>query len=266
MKRVRILSPAHVAILSAAVALLACDTTDGDPTTDPNDALDITNVILTNRTANCADYVEAYKSSATDIATTIAYTGSLVVTESAGTCVFTSNAVPNHDFNDAGGFVNSFTTQMQAYTVTATPQANAEPTALSLTYDNAVMLNGIKLDLLAAGCFGVGDGFIGCNDISAPWRFDPMSPNANFGTDSHNAHTQPNGGYHYHGNPKALFNDGDASVASPVIGFAADGFPIYGSFFDDNGTIRKALSSYKLKDGDRPTAAGSPGGTYDGRT
>ena len=82
--------------------------------------------------------------------------------------------------------------------------------------------------------------------------------------DSHNAHTQPSGAYHYHGNPKALFDDHDNKMASPVIGFAADGFPIFGSYFDDNGTIRKATSSYQLKQGNRPSGAGNPGRTYDG--
>ena len=34
---------------------------------------------------------------------------------------------------------------------------------------------------------------------------------------------------------------------SPVIGFAADGFPIYGPCFNDNGNIREVLSGYVLK-------------------
>jgi len=89
---------------------------------------------------------------------------------------------------------------------------------------------------------GVGDGNIGCNDLSSPWRYDPMSPNANFGTDQHNAHTQPNGLYHYHGTPNELFNNNDTSrVESPVIGFAKDGYPIYGNYYKDaNNVIQKA--------------------------
>ncbi|WP_206705330.1 YHYH protein [Marinomonas colpomeniae] len=144
-------------------------------------------------------------------------------------------------------------------------------TELSLRKDNAVFLNGVKLDLLAAGCFGVRDGFIGCGNTDQPFRFDPMSSLNNFGTDSHNAHTQPDGAYHYHGNPIAMFSS-NGGVASPVIGFATDGFPIYGSYFDDEGVIRKAKSSYVLKENDGKrtdiTFAGkkySPGGSYDGK-
>ena len=52
--------------------------------------------------------------------------------------------------------------------------------------------------------------------------------------------------------------------ASGVIGFAADGFPIYGSWADLGDGIRQLRSSYRLRAGDRPTGAGNPGGTYDG--
>ncbi len=60
-----------------------------------------------------------------------------------------------------------------------------------------------------------------------------MSPLGHrFGADQHNVHVQPNGLYHYHGNSTALFQL-DGSVESPVIGFAAVGFPIFGSFIDE---------------------------------
>jgi hypothetical protein len=227
--------------------------------------VDITNATLTNRSANCADYVATYTSDALDAESNTVLMGSMTVAVSNGSCVFASNAIPNHTFNDAGGFVNGISKQDQSLTITAKPQKNSLPTPLSLRYDNATMLNGVKVDLLAAGCYGVGDGFIGCFELGTPWRYDPMFAGNDFGTDSHNAHTQPDGTYHYHGNPKALFDDGDNSAASPVVGFAADGFPIFGSYFDDNGTIRKAESSYQLLKGSRPTDNGSPGGAYDGR-
>jgi len=89
-----------------------------------------------------------------------------------------------------------------------------------------------------------------------PWRYDPMSPLNTFGTDAHNAHVQPTGAYHYHGNPMAMFNQdcSQESSPSPVIGFAADGFPVYGACFRDQetGEIRKVLSGYELKDNGGP--------------
>ena len=139
-----------------------------------------------------------------------------------------------------------------------------EPTAISLNTDNGILLNGVKIDLLAAACYNVADERIGCFNTDQPWRFDPMSPLNRFGTDSHNAHTQPNGAYHYHGNPKALFQQENPSQESPVVGFAADGFPIYGPFIDDHGIIRRVTSSYQLRAGSRPSGTGDPGGSYDG--
>jgi|GEM_PF-1321192 len=232
-----------------------------EPTVGPDGNIDITDAILNSRSANCADYVASYTADALDVANDTAYMGMLTVTVDDDTCTFTSNAIPNHDFNDISDFPNIPSEQDLSLTFTTDPQISTNSTPLSLQYNNAILLNGVKVDLLAAGCYGVGDGRIGCTDMSTPYRYDPMAPTANFGTDSHNAHTQPNGEYHYHGNPKALFDDSDDSAASPLIGFAADGFPIFGTYFDDNGTIRKASSSYQLKSG---TRTGGPGGIYDG--
>lgn len=244
------------AICCALLTLAAVGVTANDVV-----AHDITDAILTERSANCADYVAANTATATDVQADRTYDAAVIVTTDGMTCTFASNAVPNHDFNATGRFVTPLAEQDQVYAVTANPTANESPTPLSLMLDNAVFLNGVKLDLMAAGCFGVGDGKIGCGDMATPYRYDPMSEASSFGTDEHNAHTQPDGTYHYHGNPMALFEQTTPSSPSPVIGFAADGFPVFGSFIDDGGTIRKATTSYRLKTGTRP---GGPGGTYDG--
>jgi len=143
------------------------------------------------------------------------------------------------------------------------PQPGSSVTELSLDVDNAILLNGAKVDILAAGCFGVGNGRTGCNAANQPWRFDPLNPDAGFLVDTHNAHTQPDGTYHYHGEPNALFSSAEA-VVPPVVGFAADGFPIFGSFIRDGDEIRKVQSSYRLRSGARPSGSGQPGGIYDG--
>ena len=52
-----------------------------------------------------------------------------------------------------------------------------------------------------------------------------------------------------------------------MIGFAADGFPIYGSYIYDSetGTYRKVVSGYTLKDGLRGEESDTnSGGTHDG--
>jgi hypothetical protein len=222
---------------------------------------DIINALLSKRSANCTAYADTYSAKATDEQNATTYAGHVTIAVSRNTCTISSNAVPNHDFNATGRFANPFREQDQSFTVTASPTAAQQPTALSLQYDNAVFLNGVKLDLMAAGCFGVGDGRIGCGDMSTPYRYDPLGAGSNFGADEHNAHTQPDGTYHYHGNPLALFAQSNPTEPSPVIGLAADGFPIFGSFIMDNGKLRKAQSSYQLKSG---TRVGGPGGAHDG--
>ncbi|RUS60418.1 YHYH protein [Pseudorhodobacter sp. E13] len=222
---------------------------------------DITDALLTERSANCADYAETYSAQVRDVQAAKPFVASVAISVVGEHCEIASNAVPNHDFNATGRFVTPLTEQDQTYRIPARPSAAPSPTALSLRSDNAVFLNGVKLDLMAAGCFGVRDGKIGCNDMSAPYRYDPMAPGAGFGADEHNAHNQPDGTYHYHGNPMALFAQDNPTAPSPVIGFAADGFPIFGSYIADGGRLRKATTSYRLKSGTRP---GGPGGSYDG--
>ncbi len=224
-------------------------------------AHDITDAILTERAANCAAFAQDSTAIATDVQRGRTFEAAVTVTVNGSVCEISSNAIPNHDFNATGRFATAVSAQDQTFTVPVAPQIASQPTALSLAFDNAVFLNGVKLDQMAAGCFGVGDGRIGCNDMAAPFRYDPLGIGSNFGADEHNAHAQPDGTYHYHGNPMALSDQGDASAPSPVIGFAADGFPIFGSYIFDDGAIRKATSSYQLKSGTRP---GGPGGTYDG--
>jgi hypothetical protein len=246
--------------LTATHTILDDDASSANP-------IDITDKILTSSSANCNDYINSYQSSVSDITKSISYQGSLTIALSGTKCSFTTNQIPNHDFNDASAsFASDVSEQAsETYTVTSSPTAANTTTALSLTYDNALFLNGVKLDLLSAACSGIGNEKDGCTDINQPFRFDPMSPLNFFGVDEHNAHPQPGGAYHYHGSPVALFYT-DTAIVSPVIGFAADGFPVYGSYFDDNGTIRKATSSYQLKQGSRVAVDGvDPGGSYDGQ-
>ncbi|NQZ21796.1 MAG: sulfatase-like hydrolase/transferase [Colwellia sp.] len=227
--------------------------------------IDITDAILTARSANCSDYLESYQSTVLDVNNGTVFNGELMISLSGEQCIFQTNNIPNHDFNDAAqAFPNDVSAQNNSFTISTNPTHAASTTAVSLQVDNAILLNGVKVDLLAAACFGVGDGKVGCNDINQAWRYDPMFVANGFRVDTHNAHSQPDGSYHYHGKPNALYQDDDNSVISPLVGFAADGYPIFGSYFDDNGLIRKAVSSFQVISGSRPAGTGAPGGNYDG--
>ena len=235
-------------------------------TTVNTSATDITNILLTSRSGSCVSYIGEYQSSVVDIQRAVDFNGSVVITQSGNECIFTVNEIPNHNFNDASAdFATNVAEQQGSYRVTSSATIATNNTELSLQTTNGIMLNGVLLDILPAACYDTGNEplgqeRIGCgmDQIDHPWRYDAMSPYNGFGTDEHNAHTQPDGTYHYHANPMALFEQdcGILTLASPVIGFAADGFPIYGSCFEENGIANKALSSYKLKSGARVTVNG----------
>lgn len=98
------------------------------------------------------------------------------------------------------------------------------------------------------------------------WRYEAMTGFINLGIDMNNAHVQPNGAYHYHGLPEGLLSGNDGRKHSPLVGWAADGFPIYAIYGYANplksGSVKALKSSYGLKSGSRN---GGPGGSYDGR-
>ncbi|WKE66205.1 YHYH protein [Gallaecimonas kandeliae] len=226
--------------------------------------VDLTNAILTSRDADCASYAGSYTAHVQDFHRSLDFTASLTISADADKCHFATNVIPNHDFDDGDrAFANNVSAQDDQYAVPRHPAFAASTTALTLETTNAMLLNGAVVDLLPAACWGVGDGKIGCNDDATPWRYDPDNPLADFGTDSHHAHAQPNGTYHYHGDPRALYGEaGDAP--SPLIGFAADGFPVFGPYIEKNGQIVAVRSSYQLKAGTRPGGSEGPGGSYDG--
>jgi hypothetical protein len=81
---------------------------------------------------------------------------------------------------------------------------------------------------------------------------------------------QPNGAYHYHGIPNALLARlSNGKPAMVLLGWAADGFPIYGPWGhaaarDGASELRVLKTSYQLKSGTRPRTGDQPGGAYDG--
>jgi len=109
------------------------------------------------------------------------------------------------------------------------------------------------------------------NDRRSGWSYEAGTGFLNLGLDENNAHVQPNGSYHYHALPTGLVERlGGEGKKMLLIGWAADGFPIYsGMAFTDpkdpKSPLKKMVSSYHLKPGARPVQEGGPGGNYDGR-
>ncbi len=275
MKVLRVVTA--VAVLLVAPACGGDDSSGGDSSVAdaaPDAAggvVDITDAVFVLRDPSCASYVGHYSASVRDIARDMAFTADVEISFDGSDCTIRSNGIPNHDFDDAGAFATPAAEVDESFHLIGAPTAAGAITDLSLQYDNGVFLDGVKLDVRAAACYGVGpdpvgEEKIGCMTEGTPWRYDPAFAGNDFGTDAHHAHTQPDGAYHYHGDPLAMYDDSGATE-SGLIGFAADGFPIYGPFIDDGGTIRRVISGYTLESGARVSQPGEgafPGGDYDG--
>ncbi len=244
---------------------------------------DIYNANFAEVSVDCADYINVYDAMPLDIQNSLTFDADVTVTATDTDCTIVSNSIPNHDFNDdsaafAGGAAGSTITAQENFehTITRTPEFASEPTFITANIKNGIFLNGVRLDIISAGCYkptdsaadANGEVGIGCTSDDS-WILDPLSTESKFGADLHNAHTQPGGLYHYHGSPLAMYDLTSGSGVSPVIGFAADGFPIFGAFFeDDTGAIREAVSGYTVRTGSRGVQSDSepnPGGDYTGR-
>ncbi|MCX2723147.1 YHYH protein [Roseibium salinum] len=104
------------------------------------------------------------------------------------------------------------------------------------------------------------------NDRRSGWNYEALGGACKLGLDTYNAHVQPDGTYHYHGIPTGVLAASGGKSVPAMIGYAADGFPVYGPYgYSDpkrKSAVRKLKSSYRVKSGTRP---GGPGGRYNGK-
>lgn len=209
----------------------------------------------------CADHQGTTNHASMDVGRKVSLNGTVTITAKQDHCEITTNGIPNHSFNDGGtSFPHDVSEQSFQLQVPLAPKWNNTPTPLSLDTDNAILLSGAKVDMIAAACYNVEDGKTGCNDMSQPWRYDPVYSSNGFRVDRWMAHAQPTGAYHYHG-------VGKMAQANQVLGVAADGFAIHSALIEINGKPATMRSSYRLRSGVRTQSDASlplPNGEYDG--
>ncbi|WP_246541418.1 YHYH protein [Roseibium polysiphoniae] len=120
-----------------------------------------------------------------------------------------------------------------------------------------IALNGVLMDPGTAETWQ--------NDRRSGWNYEAKGRACRLGLDKFNAHVQPDGTYHYHGIPTGLLAQNGGRKTPALIGYAADGFPIYGNYgYSDPAkpsSMKKLNSSYAIKSGTRPSG---PGGSYNG--
>ncbi|APG62060.1 hypothetical protein LPB140_03650 [Sphingorhabdus lutea] len=193
-----------------------------------------------------------------------------------GQRLLTANAVPDHEI---GAFPNpanpnKISQQNVHFVVTTSPIAYSGPGGR--VKEPVMGLNGVKFD--------PGTGGSCSDDITNPeqcplgpggggrWNIEALGQDIfDFGEDMNNAHVQPTGAYHYHGVPNGMLSQkAKAGEEMALIGWAADGFPVYARFGYPGanmmlGTLKMMRTSYQLKqnpDTGRPSTAIIPMGAF----
>ena len=195
---------------------------------------------------------------------------------SGGNRIINANAIPVHYvglFGSIQGALNPnpISEQNLTYTITTSPSETGNLISLlgssGPDFSFGILFNGIELDPIAAEPFPHGDR----NDPDVNWEWNLEALNVQIGLDCNNAHVQPNGKYHYHGVPSLFIQDlNPSSSEMTLIGYAADGFPIYYKYAytdasDVNSSVIEMASSYSIKSGNRPgDGTTAPCDSYDG--
>jgi hypothetical protein len=190
--------------------------------------------------------------------------------------VITANNIPDHNVGLFGGGIgslnpNAISEQDETYTITLNPSDTGDLTATlganGPVYRFGVLLNGVELDPVAAEPFP----HEGITSPNVNWEWNLEAINVQIGLDCNSAHVQASGQYHYHGKPTLYLEGLNISAADmTLIGYAADGFPIYYKYAysdatDINSGVVEMTSSYQLKTGERPgDGVTAPCGVYTG--
>jgi len=150
------------------------DTTNTTNTTDATDRLDIKDAIFTNTSADCADYDNSYEADVADVQEATDFVLDVVITSTDSDCIISSNNIPNHDFNTTGNFATVAREVSQEFIIERSPMLADSTTALSQQQYDVVMLNGVPLDILSAGCYENGEDVpFGCT-TDDDWLLDPL--------------------------------------------------------------------------------------------
>lgn len=152
---------------------------------------------------------------------------------------------------------NAISAQDYKFRVALNPEKRSSPTSVGHN-SFGVAINGVPFDAATAEYWN--------NDRSSGWNIEALTGGMNLGLDSSNAHVQPNGAYHYHSIPTGILNKHNYKSKPLLIGYAADGFPVYAHYgykdpADNTSGMKELHSSYRIKSGKRPNG---PGGRYDG--
>ena len=184
-----------------------------------------------------------------------------------------ANSIPNHA---AGGLNGGFSIlgQDDTWTMCAYPTQGASTTQLygddeaqgcstDGSYRFGISENGVLYAPSSTEYFEILDADTGeaTGEYNYDWNIEAVKA---FGMNSQGAHLNAKGEYHYHSISTDYFtktngvNLGiDGTSFSPIVGYAADGYPVYYKYAysnanDSNSSIVAFDSGWQLKSGNRP--------------
>jgi hypothetical protein len=187
----------------------------------------------------------------------------------------TANGIPDHavgTFPNANN-PNTITEQTVSASYTLEPTVTTSATTLGGPRGSTgYVLNGVKIDAGTGGSCDDSGNTCSLGGNAGNWNIEALGQTSfNFGTDDNNAHVQPGGVYHYHGMPEGFITlRGGSDSSMTLIGWAADGFPIYARYGyttadDATSALKIVTGSYQFVtevSSSRPSTDTYPLGTF----
>lgn len=255
-----------------ATSLIACSSNDNSGQSDLADIIDTPDGENEGSTAAVlCDYMNNTYNASQSVS---------VYSTSEWTCTDTTrdllaNGIPDHEVGEFPNAhnPNSITEQTVTSSFTLLPSESSTATQLGGPRGaTGYVLNGVKIDADTAGSCDDSGTACSLTGNNGSWSIEALGQTTfDFGTDDNNAHVQPGGVYHYHGMPEGFVSlRGGNSSTMTIIGWAADGFPIYARYgFSDandaSSDIKHISGSYELVtevSGTRPSTDTYPLGTF----
>ena len=258
-----------VATFLTGLGLTACGGGSDSATTATT-----TETTTTGTSTSTAGVLCSYNSSAPYSSTTLTTAATAAWSCSSTLRSIIANGLPDHAI---GTFPNNdnpntISAQPVSASVTLGPVKTTVITARTGPMDKpGIALNGIVFDPGTAGTCDNTGAVCDLGQGKGAWNIEALGQSFfRFGTDSNNAHVQPQGTYHYHGIPEGFVTQLNKGNGMSLIGWAADGFPIYARYgytfaTDASSAIKKMTGSYRTKaspDANRPATSLYAMGTF----
>jgi hypothetical protein len=258
------LNLSHISILTTLILLAACGGggSSSDTAADTSVSADSTEETTEESTSpigtggSTNGVLCDYDDTTFNSQPSLTYTSTSVWTCTDTARELSANGIPDHV---VGTFPNpnnpnTITEQTVSASYTLEPAQATSATELGGPRGaTGYILNGVKIDAGTAGtCDDSGNSCSMAGNVGS-WSIEALGQTAfNFGDDDNRAHVQPGGAYHYHGIPEGFVaKRGGNSSTMTIIGWAADGFPIYARYGysmaeDATSELKAIIGSYQL--------------------